>query len=110
MKKLIYGLLALGVFFPLQGQNLKTIKKELQQSIDEKKDQLTQVSDSIWEAAETSLEEFITWTTPALLNWKVLSCEPYSSAFWAIKPTLETLPIKAGLNAPFFLQNSIVAL
>jgi aminobenzoyl-glutamate utilization protein B len=58
MKKLIYGLLALGVFFPLQGQNLKTIKKELQQSIDEKKDQLTQVSDAIWEAAETSLEEF----------------------------------------------------
>jgi aminobenzoyl-glutamate utilization protein B len=58
MKKLIYGLIAFGMLLPVQGQNLKTIKKTLQNSIDEKKEALTQISDAIWEAAETSLEEY----------------------------------------------------
>jgi hypothetical protein len=34
----------------------------------------------------------------------VLSCEPYSSAFWAMSPTLATLPMVAGSNAPFSRQ------
>ncbi|MGB1404274.1 MAG: hypothetical protein ACPG6F_01285 [Flavobacteriaceae bacterium] len=58
MKKLIYSLIAFGMLLPVQGQNLKTIKKTLQNSIDEKKEALTQISDAIWEAAETSLEEY----------------------------------------------------
>ncbi len=37
---------------------------------------------------------------------KVLSCEPYSSAACAIKPTLGTLPMVFGSSAPCFLQNS----
>ena len=39
----------------------------------------------------------------------VLSWEPYSSAFWAINPTFETLPMVPGSNAPFFLQSSMTA-
>ena len=35
---------------------------------------------------------------------KVLSCEPYSSAFCAMRPTLGTVPIVAGSNAPLVLQ------
>ena len=58
MKKLIYGLIAFGMLLPVRGQNVKTIKKTLQNSIDEKKEALTQISDAIWEAAETSLEEY----------------------------------------------------
>ena len=34
---------------------------------------------------------------------KVLSCEPYSSAFCAMRPTFGTLPIVAGLSAPCLL-------
>src|SRR5437660_5707890 len=37
---------------------------------------------------------------------KVLSCDPYSSAACAMRPTLGTLPIVLGSKAPFFLQNS----
>ena len=48
-----------------------------------------------------------TRTVPSRGNWKVLSCEPYSSAFCAIRPTLGTLPIVAGSKAPFALQSSI---
>ena len=33
----------------------------------------------------------------------------FSSACAAIKPTFDTLPIVAGLNAPFFWQSSIAA-
>ena len=58
MKKLVYGLLALLAITNLQGQKLKTIKSEIQQSIDNKKENLISISDAIWEAAETSLEEY----------------------------------------------------
>ena len=51
----------------------------------------------------------MTRTVPSAGIWKVLSCEPYSSAFCAIRPTLGTLPIVAGSNAPFALQSSITA-
>lgn len=40
------------------GQNVKTIKKEIQQSIEKQKTNLIQTSDAIWESAETSLVEF----------------------------------------------------
>ena len=38
MKKLVYGLLALLAITNLQGQKLKTIKSEIQHSIDNKKE------------------------------------------------------------------------
>ena len=40
---------------------------------------------------------------PSPAIWKVLSCEPYSSAACAIRPTLGTLPMVAGSNAPLRL-------
>ncbi|CSD26047.1 Uncharacterised protein [Vibrio cholerae] len=49
----------------------------------------------------------ITRTTPSASRIKVLSCEPYSSAFCAIRPTLGTLPIVVGSNAPCCLQKSM---
>ena len=58
MKKLVYGLLALLAVTNLQGQKLKTIKSDIQQSIENKKENLISISDAIWEAAETSLEEY----------------------------------------------------
>ena len=59
MKRFIYGLATLFFMISAQGQNLKSIKKDIQNSIDGKKGKLTKISDAIWEAAETSLEEFI---------------------------------------------------
>jgi len=50
-----------------------------------------------------------TRTTPSVGTSKVLSCEPYSSAFCAIKPTFETLPMVVGSNAPCFLQKSMTS-
>jgi hypothetical protein len=55
------------------------------------------------DAASTTLTE------PALAIWKVLSCEPYSSAFCAMSPTLATLPMVATSNWPLALQKSTVA-
>ena len=40
---------------------------------------------------------------------KVLSWDPYSSAFLAMSPTLETLPMVAGSNWPWAWQSSITA-
>ena len=42
----------------LSSQNLTKIKKEIQASVEQQKDQLIATSDAIWEAAETSLEEY----------------------------------------------------
>jgi len=58
MKKLIYGLFSFFTLISVQGQSLKSIKNNLQSSIDGKKEKLTKISDAIWDAAETSLEEF----------------------------------------------------
>ncbi|MNQ91608.1 hypothetical protein D3C85_1069980 [compost metagenome] len=49
----------------------------------------------------------VTRTTPSVGIWKVLSWEPYSSACWAIRPTLGTLPMVTGSKAPCFLQSSM---
>ena len=46
---------------------------------------------------------------PAAAHSKVLSCEPYSSAFCAIRPTLATLPIVVTSNWPLSLQSSMIA-
>ncbi|KAG1316881.1 hypothetical protein G6F63_015893 [Rhizopus arrhizus] len=48
-------------------------------------------------------------TTPSAAIWKVLSCEPYSSAFCAIRPTFGTEPMVAGSKAPCALQSSMTA-
>ena len=51
----------------------------------------------------------VTLTTPSAAIWKVLSCEPYSSAFCAIRPTFGTEPMVAGSKAPCALQSSMTA-
>ena len=48
-----------------------------------------------------------TRTVPAWGISNVLSCEPYSSAAWAISPTLGTEPIVVGSYAPLARQSSI---
>ena len=58
MKNQIFFLLVLLLTLPVQGQQIKTIKKDLQKSIEQKEKELTTLSDAIWEAAETSLEEY----------------------------------------------------
>ncbi len=50
-----------------------------------------------------------TRTVPSAGISNVLSCEPYSSAAWAISPTLGTEPIVAGSNTPLARQSSITA-
>ena len=58
MTKLIFIFISLMLMIPLRGQNLNSIKREIQSSIENQKDNLIKTSDAIWEAAETSLEEF----------------------------------------------------
>ena len=50
-----------------------------------------------------------TRTVPFVGISNVLSWEPYSSAAWAIRPTLGTEPIVAGSNAPWARQSSMTA-
>ena len=57
----------------------------------------------------TSPARFTTRTVPSTGISNVLSCEPYSSAFWAMSPTLGTEPIVAGSNAPWAWQSSTTA-
>lgn len=42
----------------LQAQSIKTLKQEVQFSVDQQAAKMIETSDAIWEAAETSLEEF----------------------------------------------------
>jgi aminobenzoyl-glutamate utilization protein B len=58
MKKFILVSIAFISFMPIYGQSKKAIKKDLQASIERQKDKLIDISYAIWEAAETSLEEF----------------------------------------------------
>ena len=60
-------------------------------------------SSSVTPAAST------TRIVPAAGAENVLSCEPYSSAFCAIRPTLETSPIVAGSNWPFRFASSRIS-
>ena len=46
------------IFNALTAQNIETIKRNLQASIDAQKGDLIVTSDTIWEAAETALEEY----------------------------------------------------
>src|SRR5664280_1192265 len=50
-----------------------------------------------------------TFEVPAAGTSNVLSCEPYSSAFCAIRPTLETSPIVAGSNWPLRSASSMIS-
>src|SRR5690625_3733434 len=50
-----------------------------------------------------------TSTVPSYSMMKVLSWEPYSSAFWAIIPTLGTVPMVVGSNAPLTRQSWMTA-
>ncbi|MCY1232789.1 hypothetical protein D9M72_453030 [compost metagenome] len=47
--------------------------------------------------------------TPSSGISKVLSCEPYSSAFWAMRPTLGTVPMVLGSKAPCHLQKLMIS-
>ncbi|MGB1971296.1 MAG: amidohydrolase [Flavobacteriaceae bacterium] len=61
MKLKLYAVFTLGFLLMstlLWAQNLNAIKKEIQASVDAQKPQMIATSDGIWEAAETSLEEF----------------------------------------------------
>ena len=57
----------------------------------------------------TSPAALRTSTVPAAGTSKVLSCEPYSSAALAIRPTLGTEPMVEGSSAPWARQSSIMA-
>ncbi len=59
-----------------------------------------------WESS-TVPEPSTTLTVPATGISKVVSCEPYSSAFCAMRPTFGTVPMVVGSNAPLTLQSSI---
>ncbi|MOA01780.1 hypothetical protein D3C78_1212020 [compost metagenome] len=61
-----------------------------------------------WDSSRLPLPS-TTRITPSALAWKVLSWEPYSSAFCAIRPTFGTLPMVVGSKAPCCLQSSITA-
>ena len=63
----------------------------------------TSCSSSVAPASST------TRTVPAAAISKVLSCEPYSSAFCAIRPTFGVVPIVAGSKAPCSRQWSTVS-
>ena len=54
-------------------------------------------------------EASTTRTVPGAEISNVLSCEPYSSAFCAMRPTFGVVPIVAGSNAPCSRQKSIVS-
>jgi aminobenzoyl-glutamate utilization protein B len=61
MKKTVNFILSFGLFIaPLNvnAQSVKTIKKNIQASVEAQKENMIQTSDAIWEAAETSLVEY----------------------------------------------------
>ncbi|SKF96295.1 Uncharacterised protein [Mycobacteroides abscessus subsp. abscessus] len=51
----------------------------------------------------------VTSTVPSAGMVKVVGCDPYSSAFWAIRPTFGTEPMVAGSRAPLALCSSTTA-
>ena len=55
------------------------------------------------------VSSFTTRIVPLPGAMNVLSCEPYSSACCAMRPTFGTLPIVAGLKAPFLRQSSMIS-
>src|SRR6478735_3270359 len=61
-----------------------------------------------WEVS-TSPAASTTSTLPPEATSTVLSWLPYSSAFWAINPTLGTEPIVVGSEAPWARQSSMTA-
>ena len=57
-KILLLPIMSILFMYSAQSQGIRTIKKELKQSIENHKSDLIKTSDAIWEAAETALLEF----------------------------------------------------
>lgn len=57
-KILLLPIMSILFMYSTQSQGIRTIKKELKQSIENHKSDLIKTSDAIWEAAETALLEF----------------------------------------------------
>ena len=55
---LLFSLVLLGSTFVLSAQSTKALKQAVQSSVDQHAAKMIETSDAIWEAAETSLEEF----------------------------------------------------
>jgi hypothetical protein len=69
--------------------------------------QMSPASTACWVRARPPSSS--TRTVPGAWISNVLSCEPYSSALCAIRPTFDTVPMVRTSNAPCALQSSIVA-
>jgi len=67
-------------------------------------------SSTAWDSSVSPVAASTTRIVPAPRAMNVLSCEPYSSAFWAMRPTFGTEPIVAGSNAPCARQFSMMVL
>ena len=63
MKKSIYIIIALGMLFSVQAQNKKTLKKGVIQDVENQKDKLIEISDTLWEAAEIAFQETVSSET-----------------------------------------------
>ena len=57
MKKFLITLLTAITIISAQSQSTNKLKKELLNSIEQKTDELTSLSDNIWEAAEVAFRE-----------------------------------------------------
>ena len=55
---LLLSITLISAVYYIEAQSIRTIKKELQQSIEKHETELIKTSDAIWEAAETALLEF----------------------------------------------------
>ena len=55
---LLLSITLISAVYSIEAQSIRTIKKELQQSIEKHETELIKTSDAIWEAAETALLEF----------------------------------------------------
>jgi len=63
MKKSIYIIIALGMLFSVQAQNKKTLKKGVIQDVENQKEKLIEISDTLWEAAEIAFQETVSSET-----------------------------------------------
>lgn len=63
MKKSIYIIIALGMLFSVQAQNKKTLKKGVIKDVENQKEKLIEISDTLWEAAEIAFQETVSSET-----------------------------------------------
>ena len=64
---------------------------------------------TFWLSSTSPVSRWTMLATPASGTSKVLSCEPYSSACCAIRPTLGTVPMVRGSKLPCHLQKLIIS-